>query len=192
MVRAAKGKALKSCNQLKILGEIQENRFTHEKLLMVKSMHSIKEQLKKKRVDKAERKRVELHAHTQISEMDAVDSPTSLVTQAAEWGHPAVAITDHGVVQGFPDAMDAAKATGIKVIYGMEAYLVDDLKEAVVNARGQDWKDRFVVFDIETTGFNKEKDSIIEIGAVKIEDGEIVDKYSKFIHPKFPIPSQIT
>ena len=191
-VKEAKGKLFKKGNQLQILGEIQEDEFTHERLLMVKAMFPIKEQLKKKRVDKAARKRVELHAHTQISEMDAVDSPTSLVIQAAEWGHPAVAITDHGVVQGFPDAMDAAKATGIKVIYGMEAYLVDDLKEAVIHDQGQGWTDRYVVFDIETTGFNKEKDFIIEIGAVKIDNGEIVDKYSRFINPGIPIPERIT
>lgn len=191
-VREAKGQCLKKGKQLEILGEIQEDEFTHEKLLMGKAMFPIKEQLRKKRVDTAPRKRVELHAHTQISEMDAVDSPSSLVMQAAEWGHPAVAITDHGVVQGFPEAMDAAKSTGIKVIYGVEAYLVDDLKEAVTDNQGQDFDGTFVVFDIETTGFNKEKDHIIEIGAVKVVKGQVVDHFSRFIDPGVPIPENIT
>lgn len=115
-----------------------------------------------------------------------VTSPMELVKQAHKWGHPAVAITDHGVVQGFPEALDAANQFGIKVIYGVEAYLVDDLQEAVRRDHGQDFSAEFVVFDIETTGFNKERDRIIEIGAVKIKDGQTADTFSSLSILKFP------
>ncbi len=181
----------KKGKQLKIQGTIEEDEFTHEKLFMIQAAFPIEEQIKPVRHDNAPKKRVELHAHTQISEMDAVDSPTALVKQAIAWGHPAVAITDHGVVQGFPDAMTTA-GDKIKVLYGVEAYLVDDLMEAVIEDQGQDFDGTFTVFDIETTGIHKETDHIIEIGAVRIEKGEIVDRFSRFINPRMPIPEEIT
>lgn len=147
-------------------------------------------------------KRVELHAHTLMSDMDAVVDPKKLVKRAFEWGHPAVAITDHGVVQSFPEAnhalspkdypeemKDAVK--NFKILYGMEAYIVDDLKKAVENEKGQSLDDDYVVFDIETTGFGPVKDQIIEIGAVKVVGGQIVDKFSTFINPVIPIPYEI-
>lgn len=157
-----------------------------------------------KRYDRAPVKRVELHAHTMMSDMDAVVDVKKLVRRAFEWGHRAVAITDHGVVQSFPEANYAlnpkafsdpeeqARAKDFKVIYGMEAYLVDDIKEVVVNGKGQSLiEDDFVVFDIETTGFSRINDRIIEIGAVKISKGQIVDRYSTFVNPKMPIPYEI-
>ena len=155
------------------------------------------------RVDKAPMKRVELHAHTQMSDMDAVVNVKTLVKRAFAWGHKAVAITDHGVVQAFPEANHALnpkdyadeneqkRAKEFKVIYGMEAYLVDDIQEVVLHSKGQSLDDSFVVFDIETTGFSQSNDRIIEIGAVKVVHGEIVDKYSSFVNPEVPIPYKI-
>ncbi len=189
--KAKKGD-LKKGKAILVKGHMEEDSFTHQRLLMADAMIGTKEAVRKYRVDTAQRKRIELHAHTQISEMDAVDSPTALITQAANWGHSAVAITDHGVVQAFPEAMDAAEKTGIKVIYGVEAYLVDDLQEAVIRGRGQGFSEEYVVFDIETTGFNKEKDRIIEIGAVKIRGEAIIDRFSQFVNPQIPIPKEIT
>ena len=154
------------------------------------------------REDKAVEKRVELHCHTKMSDMDAVTDPGDLVQRAYDWGHKAIAITDHGVVLGFPDAhhqYESIKANckknneecDFKVIYGVEAYLVDDIKGMIVNSKGQTFDSEFVVFDLETTGFSAAQDKIIEIGAVKIKDGEIVDRFSTFVNPERPIPFRI-
>ena len=165
-----------------------------------------------KRVDRSIRKRVELHCHTKMSDMDGVSEVKAIVNRAYSWGHPAIAITDHGVVQSFPDAnhvwedlWKAEKARRkeagetnpdkndfFKVIYGVEAYIVDDLNQIASKEKGQTLEDTFVVFDIETTGFSPVKNKIIEIGAVKIEKGEITDHFSVFVNPKVPIPYEIT
>ena len=145
-------------------------------------------------------KRVELHAHTLMSDMDAVVDAKALVKRAFNWGHPAVAVTDHGVVQSFPEANHALgpkdgtpeRLKEFKIIYGMEGYIVDDLKKAVENDKGQSLDDSYVVFDLETTGFGPVKDKIIEIGAVKVVNGEIVEKFSTFVNPVIPIPYEIT
>ena len=148
------------------------------------------------RKDKYPEKRVELHCHTKMSDMDGVSDATALVKRAHDWGHPAIAITDHGVVQAFTEANHYIerldKGDPFKVIYGVEGYLVDDLTEIAVNAGDQTLDDTFVVFDIETTGFSAEMDRIIEIGAVKVEKGQITDKFSTFVNPKRPIPFRIT
>ena len=149
------------------------------------------------RKDRAEVKRVELHCHTKLSKMDAVCAPADVIKRAAKWGHRAIAITDHGVVQGFTEAFhNISKAKDLnpdfKIIYGMEGYLVDDLAEIVVNPKNITLEDDFVVFDLETTGFSPEKNNIIEIGAVKVSKGKIVDKFSTFVNPKEPIPYRIT
>lgn len=144
------------------------------------------------RMDHAPRKRVELHAHTQMSDMDAVTNCAQMVRRAQTWGHPAIAITDHGVVQSFPDAEHAIEKDDFKVIYGCEAYLVDDLDDTVVNSKGQSLKDSFVVFDLETTGFSPTRNRIIEIGAVKVENGKIAARYSTFVNPGVRIPPRIT
>ncbi len=163
------------------------------------------------RSDNSVRKRVELHCHTKMSDMDGVSEAKDIVKRAYKWGHPAIAITDHGVVQAFPDAnhvwedlwkaekgkrKEAGEAAPdkqdfFKVIYGMEAYLVDDLKEIVTGDKGQDFNDAFVVFDIETTGFSPVNNRIIEIGAVKVEAGEITERFSAFVNPETPIPFEI-
>ena len=128
--------------------------------------------------------------------MDGVSEVKDLVKRAHDWGHKAIAITDHGVVQAFPDANHYIetldKDDPFKVIYGVEGYLVDDLQDVAVNEKGQSLKGTYVVFDLETTGFSSAKDKIIEIGAVKVENGEITDKYSTFVNPKIPIPFRIT
>lgn len=155
---------------------------------------------KKLRTDTCSEKRVELHCHTTMSDMDAVSSPESLIERAAKWGHKALAITDHGVVQAFPIAMKAAKSLKkaspeegktFKIIYGLEGYLVDDEKPVIRNEKGQSLNDSFVVFDIETTGLNPYKHKIIEIGAVKIKEGIITERFSEFINPLVSIPYEI-
>ena len=149
------------------------------------------------RMDTAEEKRVELHCHTKMSDMDGVSDVGALMKRAAEWGHKALAITDHGVVQAFTDAFHALpgirkKYPDFKLIYGVEGYLVDDSMGIVVNGHGQSLDDKYVVFDIETTGFNPERNSIIEIGAVKVINGAITERFSTFVNPKEPIPFRIT
>ncbi len=147
--------------------------------------------------DKADKKRVELHLHSNMSQLDGVSSAESLITRAAKWGHSAVAFTDHGVAQAFPEAMNTARSlakagTPIKVIYGTEAYFVDDLVSAVVGSKDITFDDTFVCFDLETTGFSAKNDRITEIGAVKIENGVITDTFSTFVNPERPIPAKIT
>ena len=144
-----------------------------------------------KRMDHSPVKRVELHCHTTMSDMDGVTDVKKLLKTAMSWGHQAMAITDHGVVQAFPDANHCVEGKDFKVIYGMEGYLVDDVKNIVTDSRGQSLDSTFVVFDIETTGFSAVNDRIIEIGAVKVENGVITDRFSEFINPERPIPFEI-
>ena len=148
------------------------------------------------RVDNEPVKRVELHCHTKMSDMDGVSAVSDIIKCAVDWGHDALAITDHGVVQAFTDAFhyvkDAKNNTGdFKVIYGMEGYVVDDETDIAVNADGHTTADTFVVFDLETTGLSAKENNIIEIGAVKIEKGEITQRFSTFVNPKEPIPYRI-
>ena len=168
----------------------------------VDGMKSISPFATEKRKDTAVDKRIELHCHTKMSDMDGVSECKKIVRRAYEWGHKAIAITDHGVVQAFPDAWHeyeaieaecekAGRECDFKVIYGVEAYLVDDLKDMIVNPKGQHLNDRYVVFDLETTGFSAKSDKIIEIGAVKVENGKIIDRFSTFVNPEIPIPFRI-
>ena len=145
-----------------------------------------------KRTDNAPVKRVELHLHTNMSAMDALIPPDVVVKTAKEWGHSAVAITDHGNLQGFPIAMQTAeKIKGIKVLYGLEAYYVNDTSSAISGANKPDFNDEIIVFDIETTGLSFMTCKITEIGAVKIKNGEIVDSFNTFVNPEIPIPEEI-
>ena len=175
---------------LKLKGVTTVDRFDSE--LNIQSVVGIKKisDFTESRVDTAPEKRVELHCHTKMSDMDGVSDVKDIVKCAMRWGHKAIAITDHGDVQAFPDANHTVDDK-FKVIYGVEAYLVDDTKDIVENAAGQSLDDKYVVFDIETTGFSPEKNKIIEIGAVKVIGGEIVDRYSTFINPEVPIPFRI-
>ncbi|MDR1690104.1 MAG: PolC-type DNA polymerase III [Clostridiales bacterium] len=145
-----------------------------------------------RRADNAAQKRVELHLHTQMSSMDAVTHVSEYIKRAAEWGHKAIAVTDHGVVQAFPDAMAAAEKHGVKVIYGMEAYLADDLQAVVTNEKGQRADGDFVFFDIETTGLKPELCKIIEIGAARVVNFEITETFNTMVDPEEPIPYSIT
>ena len=148
------------------------------------------------RKDLSPLKRAELHCHTKMSDMDGVSEVKNIVKRAHDWGHPAIAITDHGVAQAFPDANHYIetldKDDPFKIIYGVEGYVVDDLTEIAVNAGEQLLDDTYIVFDIETTGFSAIRDKIIEIGAVKVVNSEIVDMFSTFVNPERPIPFEIT
>ena len=174
---------------VRIKGKVQYDNFKKENTIMV---NHIMEDKMPSRKDNAETKRVELHMHTKMSQMDAMTDAKTLVKQAIKWGHPAVAITDHGNVQAFPDAMHAAEKSDIKVIYGMECYLINDSRTIVQGNSDGDTSGEFVVFDIETTGFSAENDRIIEIGAVRVSGREIKDTFSEFVNPERPIPEKIT
>ena len=144
------------------------------------------------RMDSSPKKRVELHCHTKMSDMDGVSEVKDIIKRAMKWGHKAIAITDHGDVQSFPDANHAVSPEDdFKVIYGVEAYLVDDLKQIIENPRGQNLEDTYVVFDLETTGFSPVNNRIIEIGAVKVCEGKITERFSTFVNPQVPIPFKI-
>ncbi|MBO4265829.1 MAG: PolC-type DNA polymerase III [Lachnospiraceae bacterium] len=152
------------------------------------------EDFRTKRYDNESVKRVELHCHTKMSDMDGVSAVSDIIDRARSWGHDAIAVTDHGVVQAFTEAfhhLRDKKIDDIKIIYGMEGYVVDDTKAVVVNPGEHTTEDEFVVFDIETTGFSPTDNNIIEIGAVKISAGKITDRFSTFVNPKEPIPHRI-
>ncbi len=185
-------KSLKVGGFYKVAGNLDEDIYSKELTVgRIKGIQKIRD-FRVVRQDTAVDKRVELHCHTKMSEFDGVSEITSIISRAKDWGHKALAITDHGVVQAFCDA-DHMKGLGdFKVIYGCEIYLVDDTKLIVTNDKGQSLRDQYVVFDIETTGFNPRNCKIIEIGAVKIVDGEIVDRFSEFVNPEVPIPYTIT
>ena len=185
---------LKKGGFVKIKGRTTIDKFDHE--LSIASVQGIKSigSFVTAREDHAAKKRVELHCHTKMSDMDGVSDASAIIKRAKSWGHPAVAVTDHGVVQAFPEAShtyDAVADDDFKVIYGVEAYLVDDLKDIVYGSKGQSIDSDFVVFDIETTGFSPVKDKIIEIGAVRVEKGQITARFSEFVNPRVPIPFRI-
>ncbi len=184
--------------------------FDKDLTISIKSLQKTKD-FTVTRMDHSAKKRVELHCHTKMSDMDGVSDVIDIVKRAYKWGHPAIAITDHGVVQALADVFHTwqdlykgAKAEAekegkqldrqdfFKVICGCEIYLVDDLKNIVVGPKGQSLMDSFVVFDIETTGFSSVTNHIIEIGAVKVENGKIVDRFSTYVNPQEPIPYRIT
>ena len=167
---------------------------TFSKELNIASVRGIKHipDFRVPRVDTSLEKRVELHMHTVMSEMDSVVDIEKIVKRANDWGHPAIAITDHGVAQAFPIAAHAkGMKDGFKLIFGCEGYFVDDLKNLVINPKGQELNTEYIVFDIETTGLSQKKNRIIEIGAVKVRNGEEIDRFSEFINPEEPIPYNI-
>ncbi|MDD4503870.1 MAG: PolC-type DNA polymerase III [Clostridiaceae bacterium] len=174
---------------VKIKGDIQYDKFIKE---LVIYPNNIIEAEKKVRLDNSDEKRIELHAHTGMSAMDGICSASDLIKRAKSWGHKAIAITDHGVVQAYPEAYEASKKHGIKVIYGVEGYYVNDGVPIVYNSDSRSFNDEFIVFDIETTGLSAIKDRITEIGAVKIKQGRLVDRFSELINPSIPIPDNIT
>ena len=188
--------SLKKGGFVKIKGVTTIDKFDGE--LTIGSVTGIKKigDFTVKREDLNPLKRVELHCHTKMSDMDGVSEVKDIVKRAHDWGHPAIAITDHGVAQAFPDANHYIetldKDDPFKVLYGVEGYVVDDLTKIAVHAGTQTLDDTYIVFDIETTGFSAIRDKIIEIGAVKVVNGEIVDRFSTFVNPQRPIPFEIT
>ena len=185
-------KAVVKKNFIKLRGMTTIDKFDGE--LTIGSVVGIKkcEDFTGKRNDNSLVKRIELHCHTKMSDMDGVSNVADIIKRAKKWGMPALAVTDHGCVQAFTEASHSLdKNDPFKVIYGVEGYLVDDTKQLVENSRNQSFDDPYVVFDIETTGFSPLSDRIIEIGAVKVVNGEITDKFSTFVNPDIPIPFRI-
>ncbi|MCC3864873.1 PolC-type DNA polymerase III [Terrisporobacter petrolearius] len=181
--------SVKEGSYVKIKGDVLYDTYQRE---ITMTISGIRQEEKPKRKDTCEKgKRVELHAHTQMSSMDALSPTKKLVKQAADWGHKAIAITDHGVVQAFPEAMDAGKANNIKILYGVEGYLVEDNLPVIQKANDKDLSQTFIVFDLETTGFSNKNDKITEIGAVKVENFKIVDRFSQLINPEKDISYKV-
>lgn len=180
---------LKNGNWVTVRGSYRYDEFKHEMVLMVSDIQSAEKPVRR---DSASEKRVELHLHTSFSTMDACASPSDLIKQAAKWGHKAIAITDHGVVQAFPEAFGAAKKAGIKLIPGCEGYLIDDDANIMEGGAGVALDSAvYVVLDVETTGLNTHTDEIIEIGAVRIENGVEVGEFSELIDPGRPVPDRV-
>ncbi len=174
---------------VKVRGPVRQDKFSQELTVMATDVNITEYPA---RSDNAAEKRVELHLHTKMSAMDGVTGVMDAVSTAAKWGHPAVAVTDHGVVQAFPDAYEAGKKYGIKIIYGMEGYLIDDGVPIVIKPRpGLLAEEEFVVFDLETTGLSPTVNEIIEIGAVKIKNGRIIGSFSRIVRPQNAIPAEV-
>ncbi|KGR92041.1 DNA polymerase III PolC [Ureibacillus massiliensis 4400831 = CIP 108448 = CCUG 49529] len=184
-------KLLKKGMWVKVRGAVQNDTFVRDLVIMAQGIHEIHKESRKDTAPENE-KRVELHLHTPMSTMDAVTSIDSLVAQAAKWGHPAIAITDHAVAQGFPEAYSAGKKHGIKIIYGLEANLVDDgAPIAYAEQHIELDSATYVVFDVETTGLSTAYDTIIELAAVKIKEGKVIDKFERFANPHRPLTPKI-
>lgn len=184
---------LKKGSTIAVMGDVEYDKYAGELVVNARAIGTAE---KVKVVDNAKEKRVELHLHTNMSQMDAITSAGELVNRAYKWGHKAIAITDHGVAQAFPDALKAADKINkdeekIKILYGVEAYFADDLVESVSGTADAPLDGTFICFDIETTGLSPLSDKITEIGAVKIENGEVVDTFSTFANPEMPIPAKI-
>ncbi len=173
---------------LKVRGECLYDNFAREPTISVRDIVPMEKQ---ERQDIAPEKRVELHMHTQMSTMDATSAAPDLIARAAKWGHPAVAITDHGVVQAFPSAFSAAKKNNIKLIPGMEAYLTDEA-QIVTDADNRSFISPIVVLDFETTGLDTSRERIIEVGAVKLLEGSVVDSFGTLVNPGIPLKPKIT
>lgn len=176
---------------IRVRGSVQEDNFSRELVIMAQDINVIKHQ---SRQDTAEEgnKRIELHAHTNMSQMDAIPSATALIKRASDWGQTGIAITDHRALQAFPEAYNAGKKFGVKIAYGVEVDLVDEGNPIAYNLRDQKLAgSEYVIFDTETTGLSAVYDSIIEIGATKMKDGEVIDRFDKFINPGHPL-SEIT
>ena len=187
---AAFAKGLKRGMHVAVLGKAMRDRFDNELFISLKALMKIK---REERMDSAERKRVELHLHTNMSQMDGLINPADLVNTAIRWGHKAIAVTDHGNVQSFPEVMIALEKSGneeLKILYGMEAYFVNDTARCMFGSKYPAFDDEMVVFDIETTGLSNRTCRIIEIGAVKIKKGEIIDTMDIFVDPEMPIPEK--
>ena len=177
---------------LAVMGRVQRDKFDNEPYLSPTGIMKIKSVL---RMDNAEKKRVELHLHSNMSQMDALITPKEIIDTAIRWGHRAIAITDHGNVQAYPEIMlayEKAGNTDLKVLYGIEAYYVNDTERCVFGSKYPSFDDEMIVFDLETTGLSNRTCKIIEIGAVKIKGGEIIEEFNMFVDPECEISEEIT
>lgn len=175
--------------QIQIVGNAEFDEYEKQLIIKVKGMQIIEDE-EPSRMDTALEKRVELHLHTGMSSMDGINGFKDYAEKAKKWGHKAMAITDHGVVQGFPEAMGCADDK-FKVIYGMEGYLINNDVTISYKCDNLNLDDEFIVFDIETTGLNSHKDDIIEIGAIKIKNRKVIDSFSTFVHTNRSLPAKI-
>ncbi len=174
-----------------VFGKLMYDKFDNEPFVSVRGIKSI---TKTRREDNAEEKRVELHLHTNMSQMDALITPDELIKTAIKWGHKAIAVTDHGNVQAFPEVMLALEKSksDLKVLYGIEGYYVNDTARCIFGENLPTFDGEMVVFDVETTGLSNRTCKLIEIGAVKIKNGKVIDKMDIFVDPECPIPAEIT
>ncbi len=176
---------------IRVRGNVQEDNFSRELVIMANDINIIKHEMRKDTAED-ENKRIELHAHTNMSQMDAIPSATDLIKRASDWGQTGIAITDHRALQAFPEAYNAGKKFGVKIAYGVEVDLVDEGNPIAYNLRDQPLNgSEYVIFDTETTGLSAVYDSIIEIGATKMKDGEVIERFDKFINPGHPL-SEVT
>ena len=185
-------KGVKPGAHFAVFGRVQFDKYDNEPFLSPLGIKKIKVSL---RTDNSEEKRVELHLHTNMSQMDAIITPKELVDTALRWGHKAIAVTDHGNVQSFPEVMLALEKSGsedLKILYGIEAYFVNDTERCVFGSKYPAFDEEMIVFDLETTGLSNRACKIIEIGAVKIKGGEIVDEFDIFVDPECEISEEIT
>ena len=185
-------KGLKAGTHVAVLGKVQNDRFDNEPVLTPFAMRKIKTV---ERTDDAEEKRVELHLHSNMSQMDGLITPSEIVNTAIRWGHKAIAVTDHGNVQSFPEVMLALEKSGnkdLKILYGIEAYFVNDTERCAFGSSFPSFEDEMIVFDLETTGLSNATCKIIEIGAVLIKNGEVLKEFDTFVDPECDIPPSIT
>ena len=184
---------LKKAKGIKIEGTAKYDNFAKEITVMANTILETAGMAKTKRMDTSDEKRVELHMHTKMSQMDAVTSCEDLLKRAISWGWKSIAITDHGVVQSFPEAHKYLEKTGsdLKVIYGVEAYFVPDKDPSVVYPRKQDIDGEYCVLDLETTGLSFRTEKITEVGIIKIKNGEVIDEFECFVNPEKPIPQEV-
>ncbi len=187
---------LKKGRSILVRGSLEYDKYDRENVLRPKAIATV-DQVEIVDNAPADKKRVELHMHTNMSEMDGITPAADLIQQAYKWGHHAVAVTDHGVAQAFPDAMNAQAAINkedpdFKVIYGTEAYFINDLVPATVGECARNLDGEFICFDLETTGLSARKERITEIGAVRMKNGKIQDRFDTFVNPEKPIPPKIT
>ena len=184
---------LKKAKGVRIAGNAGYSKFSGEVEMIANTIVETEGIRRAKRMDKSEVKRVELHMHTQMSQMDAMTSATDLIKRAMSWGMKAIAITDHGVVQSFPEAhkLLGRDNPDMKILYGVEAYLAPDKKPSVTNAKGQSIDTTYCVLDLETTGFSPVTEKITEIGIMKLKDGKVIEEFSCFVNPEKPIPARV-
>ncbi len=184
---------VKNAKAIKIAGTAQMDSFSHELTVMAYTILEVEPPKKEVRMDNAEEKRVELHMHTKMSQMDGMTSAKDLIKRAMKWGMKSIAITDHGVVQAFPEAHKLLGFDNhdIKIIYGVEAYLAPDKVSPVSFSKGQSIDTTYCVLDLETTGFSFRTEKITEVGIMKVKNGEVIDEFSCFVNPEKPIPQRV-